>query len=126
MGLHRDHTQRKPPTALPQEVLTSTSWGSGSSGNRPWEMEQEEKRRDGDFSETPCLSPCGSSTLQASSCDQRHWAILFDCSGSLSLMACRWRTGFLYLHYRELKAWAHSGLALGALEVRPHFSIALA
>lgn len=125
MGLHRDHTQWTPP-APPQEVLTSTSWGSGRSGNRPWEMEQEERRRDGDFSGMPRLSPCGPSTLQASSCDQRHWAILFDCSGSLSSMASHWRTGFLYLHYRELKARAHSGLALGALEVRPHLSIALA
>lgn len=46
-----EHAAAEWPYATgPQAVLTSTSWGSGSS-SRPWEMKQEGRGREGDFSE---------------------------------------------------------------------------
>lgn len=53
-----------------------------------------------------------------SSCDCGCWAIIFDCYGPLISMTSNWRMVFLCLYNRELKAWAYSGLALGAVEVR--------
>ena len=53
-----------------------------------------------------------------SSCDCGCWATIFDCYGPLISTASNWRMIFLCLYSRELKAWAHSRLALGAVEVR--------
>lgn len=48
-----------------------------------------------------------------------QWAMVFNGHSSLTSMASNWRTVFLCLYYRQLQIWAHSGLALGAVEVRP-------
>lgn len=48
-----------------------------------------------------------------SSYDCGCWAMVFDCYGPLISMTSNWGMVFLCLYNRELKAWAHSGLALG-------------
>lgn len=45
--------------------------------------------------------------------------MVFDCYHPLTSMASNWRTVLLCLYKRELEARARSGLALGAVEVRP-------